>query len=575
MFNPYDADNHAGMLSSMKPDSLLGLSGPTRGEPSNTVAPAKNPAVAKLLEDAAAALVLRRKAIIANAEAQSFASEEKAKAAQVEAFKTEIGHFRTQYLAASEAMTYGLEQTIKNVMLSLLTTQKEVGYPHYKAGDSYWDWRNIQVATVPWLMRNAFYGYDAIDYGAAPGKGLKVQKGNIPQNLKFRAKHSGPLPQGIELYSGNTIGLSKYKGGFALPPAYKDGRAPLKALSADVATAPPSSLGLVAKGGKGDSWVQVEDGIAYVVHPDGWRFASRDPKEYTKLRYFGKWTDENPQYGGGVAQKYWNELVIPPAMNQQAIYLKLVEAQQNLQKAEFGLRSAQQNAKAKAAEFGTLEGQFQQAMQTVDALKVKLPKDSQEYAAKALTALQAAVELDAFTEAREMLLKKNSELASLYNPLISQAEALIAEAEAESDPLKKQRKQAEAQRRLTRAKEYADRGQSLRNRSGDYGTRRTTAVPVARGAAGLVPSRAVLPTEVAAAVSGVKPNADKIGGLSKTQIEQQAAADQAQKKMSELAEKLPEGYKPPNIPPPQKEEEAGGGFGLIVAGLVAYAALRK
>lgn len=568
MFNPYDADNHAGMLSSMKPDPLLGLAGPTRGGPSNTVEPAKNPAVAKLLEDAAAALVLRRKAIIANAEAQSFASEEKAKAAQVKAFKVEVGHFKAQYWAASKAMAAGLRATLTNVLQSLETSLREVGATGVGYA-AWWPPETVPTATVPWMMRAAFYGYEEGWPGA--DRQVKLPATAVPPELKFYAKHAGFSPKGSKLLQHGDFSRLNTKG------AYKAGRAPLKTLSSDVATLPPSSLGLGTKGGDGDSFVQVEDGVAYVVHPDGWRFASRDPKEQTKLRYFGKWTEENPQYGGGVAQRDWNEKVIPAAMNQQATYLKLVEAQQNLQKAEFGLRAAQQNAKAKAAEFGTLEGQFQQAMQAVDALKAKLPKDSQEYAAKAMTALQAAVELDAFTEAREMLLKKNSELASLYNPLISQAEALIAEAEAESDPLKKQRKQAEAQRRLTRAKEYADRGQSLRNRSGDYGKRRTAAAPVARGAAGLVPSRAVLPTEVGAAVSGVKPNADKIGGLSKTQAEQQTAADQAQKKMSELAEKLPEGYKPPNIPPPppQKEAEAGGGFGLIVAGLVAYAALRK
>lgn len=608
MFNPYDADNHAGMLSSMKPDPLLGLSGPARGEPSNTVEPAKNPAVLKLLEDAAAALVLHRKAILIDAAAKAYESEAKAKAAQVKAFEVEVGHFKAQYWAASTAMADGLDKTANAVLISLKSMLMETNRATSQIESGKWTLAGVPPVSMPWIMRNAIYGYDAVwnggygvgalaivPFGTVSGVGAKQSKGiatgTTPQDLKFDHKKS--YKQIADVLRSILPASSIYKnekndtkvlgalGLFAdqtlypkLSTLYKDGRAALKDLSPEVATVPPSSLGLGTKGGKGDSWVQVEDGVAYVVHRDGWRFATRNPKENTKLRYFGKWSEQNPQYGGGVAQKYWNELVIPPAMNQQATYLKLVDAQQNLQKAELGLRFAEQNAKAKAAEFTSVEGQYQQAMQALEVLKAKLPKNAQAYATKAVTALQAAVELDAFTEAREMLLKKNSELASQYNQLIAQAETLITEAGSESDPLKKQRKQAEAQRRLTRAKEFADRGQGLRNRSGEFSKRRTTAAPVARGAAGLVPSRVVLPAEVGAAVSGAKTNADKIDDLSKVQTDQQKAGDQAQSKMVDLADQLPEGYKPPNIPPPEKKKE-GGGFGLIVAGLVAYAALRK
>jgi len=657
MFRPFDADNHAGLLYSMKPDSSLGLAGPS-GVADDELAKylskpykasdakankalfekacqiaANDKGVVAYVEALLGPLDAKRKAIVAEATAKAAQAEYNAKLPGIEAFNVAIGKHEADYKQASDLMgsefgKFG-EWAVKS-LLSILMAEDEEGQFREPEGDSlvpwyllcavygssyqYWGKYAKELANdVAYFVEGSkgFFGkvrvkpllggsdgakfriYGLKDAFAAKSKmtdSIAAASQKVPTNpIPFKAgadlmwmvkrarEAGGSILSGKNFSDEQMLNLlgfqtftwrknSKYFG--------SDGPA-LEHLPL-VQTAPPP------KGVAG--WhVQVEDGIAYIVYtpskdapsPTGYRFAPLPGVVPTKLKYVGKTANEQPQVKGYFSQRYWNTKVVPAAKNAQASWQKVLETKAKLQQEQISLRFAQTTANGQAKKAAEFYAKTAAGLDEAEAIKSKIPAGFLRGYAEALgKAMEAAADLDAMTESRDLLLKQNADLYAKYKAMADQAAALVAEADATADPLVKQRKWAEGQRRLTRAEEFYKRGNTLRGESGTLGQKRTAAAATASVPPRL-PTLSPLAAKVGATTANVAANTSKINELDEKQKQQQAAADATRQQIIETAKKLPEGYKPPNVDTSEKKEEKGGVLGALIAAALTYAALRK
>lgn len=669
MFRPFDADNHAGLLYSMKPDSSLGLAGPG-GVADDELAKylskpykasdakankalfekacqiaANDKGVVAYVEALLGPLDAKRKAIVAEATAKAAQAEYNARLPGIEAFNVAIGKHEADYKQASDLMgsefgKFG-EWAVKS-LLSILMAEDEEGQFRDPEGDSLVPWyllcavygssyqywgkyaKELANAVSYWVEGNKgffgkvrlkpllggsdgakfrTYGYkaavslsDAVATATTAGQKIvmtdkaaaysqKVPTNPIPFKagadlmwMVKRAREAGGSALSGKNFSDeqilNLLGFETFT--WRKDSKYFGSDGPALEHLPLVQTAPPP------KGTAG--WhIQVEDGIAYIVYtpskdapsPTGYRFAPYPGVVPTKLKYVGTTANQQPEVKGYFAQRYWNTKVVPAAKNAQASWQKVLETKAKLQQEQISLRFAQTTANGQAKKAAEFYAKTAAGLDEAAAIKSKIPAGFIRGYAEALgKAMEAAADLDAMTEARDLLLKQNADLYAKYKAMADQAAALVAEADATADPLVKQRKWAEGQRRLTRAEEFYKRGNALRVESGALGQQRTAASATA-SARPRLPTLSPLAAKIGASTANVAANTSKINELDEKQKQQQAAADATHQQIVDTAKKLPEGYKPPNVDTSEKKEEKGGVLGALIAAALTYAALRK
>jgi hypothetical protein len=264
------------------------------------------------------------------------------------------------------------------------------------------------------------------------------------------------------------------------------------------------------------------------------------------------------------------------------------------------LQASQTSAQAEKA-----NKTFESLLAGANAIKDQLSKGFLLGYVESITKqLLAAVELNAMTDSREAIQGKIDELKTQADTLTANAAKLIADARNEKDPEKRRRMQSEAERRLSRATGIARRRLDLIERDGELGKRRAgrvetikkeaqrSSIPIPTGEKVKVGGKEVTLTAESASDTAVPPtsklgkklkkvtesvnkDAAAIVPLNQHSEQQQKANVEMRETIIGLAEKLPEKYKPNLPPPPPPKEEGGSGLGLIVAGLVAFAALRN
>ena len=656
MFNPFDEHNHAGLLYGMRRSPLLGLAGPfdSRGG-----AGTGNPRVGQSIAQGVAALTPTRKqklaslcgyADVAKWEKDFVAYLEKkfekadsdyTKNAQL-LFKgacayaaedpTVVAYFDKLIAALKAKKTFikaendankgdaATKQSAVDAVDKSIGQQKDTlkvsSDKLYSAMLNFVDWVQQSMKSIfggklvfpddkeytPWAIQQAIYGQPPFFFYLYPSINAKIKTAPVfvagsalPKSLLDSASLVDPNKDDYITDSLNPF--DPWAGKRAFNNDYNFSKGP-----------PLGDLALINTTPLADqkAWVQVDGKSAYVCVKKGavvWRFCGKGTAVPTRLRYNGPSRNVAPE--GFCATQAWNQGVVTHATNMQ----KTSTVINDLQAQRATLVAARDAALAAQAQLEQTKSAAQKTyddlMGQADSLKNLLKGFLLGFADTVAVQLQAAMELDALTDAREALQAKVDALKGDADKLTANAQKLISDAESERDPEKKARMQSEAARRLRRAGDLrARRKDMIENRDPALGTLRTDkvnrlkkeaersgfAIPVGtttddKGktttgglpASGkdVIPKDSQLFDKINSETSTAAGNAAAVGTLNQHQQEQQKANAELGQLIRDLAEKLPEKYKPTNVPPPPPPKEEGGGLGLIVAGLVAFAALRN
>jgi hypothetical protein len=309
-----------------------------------------------------------------------------------------------------------------------------------------------------------------------------------------------------------------------------------------------------------------------------------------RIRYIGAYASQEPAVQGFFTTRAWNQNFLSKLNTLSTTFKLYKDAQADLVKKKQELSDL----------LKVVASAGQASQDAMDAFNAALAGDNNAYlsqlsgftlgyAKMMAEQLENATTLDALSKARDDLLKQNDAWTDQYKKLMQEAQDLQDQANKTDDPILKKALNDRAGKKYGEATAQNNRVGSLVNKDGAIDQMGQTRSGIAKklddnkAATGVV-----LPKPVQQSVDENKKLIDDLNAkMAQQQQQQQALAQQ----IKDDAGKLPQDSLPPNIPPPpptppapvvqdegDKQAKKGGGttIALAAAGVLAVlAAMRK
>lgn len=294
---------------------------------------------------------------------------------------------------------------------------------------------------------------------------------------------------------------------------------------------------------------------------------SPDPKETGRfLRHTGPSTEANTN--GYMANARWNRLVIPAIEQSAKLYQQFLTTSAVLKDLQDSFAATTQSLEDHQQKAASAQAAYEKGMAAADAIKAKLKGFLAGYADVMGKQFADAAELNGLTAARDAMAEQNTKWFLQYDAMTKQAKALQDQADAETDPLKKAALNIEAARRLGRSYEMNNRGDELRSGAlKRYGEQRTGLAKQIQQSQ-LTMQVTLPPTDQLKFVADTAKIAELDAKIAK--IQEQANVVKSDIKTG--LDRLPDEFRPPNVPPKEEQKE-GSSTWILVGGALAAAAI--